>query len=69
MNSNSRYFMDQADACARDAAAATLDNVRERCLRSEKSWRAMADRQLRAEGLRADQAAKKAARDEAEADA
>lgn len=39
---------------ARDqAAAATLTNVRERCLRSEAAWMAMAERSRRTERARA----------------
>ncbi|PAX09275.1 hypothetical protein [Sphingomonas lenta] len=43
---------------ARDqAAAATLANVRERCLRSEAAWIAMAERSRRTEKARAARAA------------
>lgn len=39
---------------AREAAAeATLDNVRERCLRSEEAWMLMAARAERTESMRA----------------
>jgi len=63
MSTSSDHYLTQADACARQAAEATLDNVRERCLRAEKSWRDMADRQLRAETMRVKLAAEKAQRD------
>jgi len=54
-------------ADARSAAeAATLDNVRDRCLRAEAAWIAMADRAARNETMRATLLAKKAA-DQAEA--
>lgn len=55
---------------ARDAAAeATLDNVRERCLRSEEAWTRMAERAERTEKMRATLlAAKAAAEDAATAD-
>lgn len=66
MSVTSNHYIAQADACAREAAAATLDNVRERCLRSEKSWRLMAERQLRAESMRARLAEEKAERDSVE---
>ena len=47
---------------AREAAAkATLDNVRERCLRSEEAWMLMADRAARTEKMRATLLASKAA--------
>ena len=38
-----------ADAALADADAATLDNVRDRCLRSEKAWRALATRSEKSE--------------------
>lgn len=66
MSVTSNHYITQADACAREAAAATLDNVRERCLRSEKSWRSMAERQLRAESMRARLAEEKAERESVE---
>jgi hypothetical protein len=47
---------------AREAAAeATLDNVRERCLRSEEAWMLMADRAERTEKMRATLLAAKSA--------
>jgi hypothetical protein len=47
---------------ARNAAdAATLDNVRERCLRSEEAWMLMADRAERTEKMRATLLAAKSA--------
>lgn len=54
-----------ADARA-DADAATLDNVRDRCLRAEAAWMAMAERAAYNETMRATLLAKKAA-DAAEA--
>lgn len=42
------------------AAAATLDNVRERFLRSEAAWNEMAARAGRTQKMRAQQAADKA---------
>jgi hypothetical protein len=42
------------------AEAATLDNVRERCLRAEAAWTAMAERAQRTEDMRATQLADKA---------
>lgn len=38
------FYLARADEDARAAAAATLDNVRDRCRRSEAMWRQMADR-------------------------
>jgi len=54
-----------ADARAQ-ADAATLENVRERCLRAEEAWTAMAERAAHNERMRATLIAKKAA-DAAEA--
>lgn len=38
------YCLARAEEDARAAASATLENVRERCLRSEAVWRDMANR-------------------------
>ncbi len=40
------FLIERAEQAATEAAGALLDNVRDRALRSEKAWRAMAD-QLR----------------------
>jgi hypothetical protein len=45
-------YLARADEAASEAKVATLDNVRDRCLRSEAAWREMADRQNRIERLR-----------------
>ena len=54
------YIQRAAEARA-DADAAQLDNVRERCLRAEAAWKAMADRAARTESMRATLEAHKAA--------
>lgn len=36
------FLIERADQAASEAAGARLDNVRDRALRSEKAWRAMA---------------------------
>ncbi|WP_156382246.1 hypothetical protein [Aureimonas sp. Leaf427] len=36
------FYLDQAAECSKIAASATLQNVRERSLRSEAAWRKMA---------------------------
>ena len=41
------YYREQAASCARDADAATLHHVRERCRRSESAWLQMAERAAR----------------------
>lgn len=45
---NQQIYQERADECAREATAATLLNVRERCLRSQAAWQLMADREARA---------------------
>lgn len=50
-------FREQAERCRAEAEAATLENVRERCLRSAAAWRAMADRQDRIDTARAEREA------------
>ena len=53
-----------------DADQADLANVRDRCLRAEAAWKAMADRAARTENMRASlEAHKAAAAAEAEAEA
>ena len=52
MTDRETYLARAAQARA-DADAATLDNVRERHLRSALAWRQMAERLTRAEALRA----------------
>ncbi len=43
MSMSYEYCRERADAAAKEAGAAKLDNVRERALRSEKTWRGLAD--------------------------
>jgi len=54
-------YLLRAEQARNEAAEATLDNVRDRCLRAESAWMEMADRAERTERMRADQAAAKAA--------
>jgi hypothetical protein len=58
------YLVRAAQAAA-DAAEARLDNVKERCLRAEAAWSAMAARAARTEKMRADAEAHKMAASEA----
>lgn len=62
MSVNSAFYHARADDCAREAEAAILDNVRDRCLRSEAAWRALAKRLANVEKLSAKLAAAKAER-------
>lgn len=61
MSATSDFYLARAAECARDAAAAPLANVRDRCLRSEEAWLAMAERLLSSEAARDRNAAEKAA--------
>lgn len=47
MNQTFEFYDARADEAAIQAAAATLENVRERCLRSEKTWRSLAKQALK----------------------
>jgi hypothetical protein len=52
MSSNHDFYAARAAEARADADAATLDNVRERCLRSEAAWSAMAARAERSDKAR-----------------
>jgi hypothetical protein len=54
-------FMSRAQAARNDADEATLANVRDRCLRAEAAWLAMADRATKVDKMRTQQLADKAA--------
>ncbi|MBO6528222.1 hypothetical protein [Erythrobacter sp.] len=61
------FYAARAAEAAADAKAATLDNVRERALRSEATWQALADQARAVAEQRRKIEAKKAAEREAEA--
>lgn len=61
MSAASDFYLARADQDARDALACGLDNVRERYLRSEAAWRAMAARVIHSETMRDQAAAEKSA--------
>jgi hypothetical protein len=61
MSATVDFYLQRADECARDAEATKLDNVRDRCRRSEAAWREMANRMLRTDALRASREADRAA--------
>lgn len=44
MTATSEYYLNCAMESASQASETNLVNVRERCLRSEQAWRAMAER-------------------------
>ena len=58
-------YLLRAEQARTEAAEATLDNVRDRCLRAEAAWMEMAARAERTERMRATQLAEKAALAEA----
>jgi hypothetical protein len=60
MSATSDFYLARAADSARDAENATLDNVRDRCRRSEAAWLSMADRIARSEAMRDVTAAEKA---------
>jgi transcription elongation GreA/GreB family factor len=62
LSTTSEYYLSRANENRRDAESATLDNVRDRCRRSEAAWREMADRVERGEVMRDTLAAEKAGR-------
>lgn len=59
--SNHDFYLARAAEAKRDADAATLDNVRDRCLRSEAAWADMAARAERGDRMRAKLEAEKQA--------
>ena len=61
MSTHEDFYRARAAEARADAEAATLDNVRERCLRSAIAWEGMADRVRRTDRLRTETAARKAA--------
>jgi hypothetical protein len=61
MSATGDYYLARAKECALEADRTKLPNVRERCLRSEAAWRAMAERVISTEVTREKHAAAKAA--------
>ena len=59
------FYLARAAQARADADAATLDNVRDRCLRSEAAWTQLADRAARTEQMRSALVEAKAAAAEA----
>ncbi len=75
MSQSYEFYTERADQAAADAEAATLDNVRERALRAERTWRGLAsqaqgvaDQRRKLEREKAEQRAAAAAEAEASAD-
>jgi hypothetical protein len=61
MSTNHDLYLARAAEARADAELATLDNVRERCLRAAAAWDGMAARAGRTEALRARTLAEKSA--------
>lgn len=67
MAATSEFYDARAKEAAAAAKEATLENVKERNLRAEKTWRGLANQSRKAERDRAKQEMERAARREAEA--
>jgi len=52
MSAQQEFYLERAAEARAGAAAATLDNVRDRWLRSEATWAEMAARSARGEKMR-----------------
>ena len=59
MSTHHDFCLARAEEALRDAEAAKLANVRERCLRSAAVWNGMAERAARTERKRAETDARK----------
>ena len=53
-NTTIDFYLARANQARVEADEATLDHVRERCLRSEAAWNQLAERAQRTERMRAD---------------
>ena len=61
MSAQLDFYRARAAEARADAEAASLENVRQRCLRAAAAWDDMADRAARTDRMRARQEADKAA--------
>jgi hypothetical protein len=61
MSAQLDFYRSRAAEARADAEAATLENVRQRCLRAAAAWEDMAERAARTDRMRARQSAEKAA--------
>lgn len=61
MSQTYEFYVERARESAEEAAAATLENVRERNLRAEKTWAMLADQARKVKANRIDAAEAKAA--------
>ena len=60
-STNLNFYLARAKQARDEAEAAKLDNVRERCRRSEAAWNVLAAQAQRAERLRAEDVERKSA--------
>ena len=67
MSVQREFYLERAEEARASAAAATLDNVRDRWLRAEATWAEMAARSARGEKMRTQLLAEKDERAAAEA--
>jgi len=58
-SSNLNFYLARVEQARAEGEAATLDHVRERCRRSEAAWTALADRAIRSNKLRLEEAQRK----------
>jgi hypothetical protein len=68
MSATVDFYLTRADESAKAASETQLSNVRERCLRSEAAWRVMAERLMRTEAKKQQDAIDKAKLREDEAE-
>ncbi|WP_176594451.1 hypothetical protein [Sphingobium sp. EM0848] len=61
MSVTSDFYLARVAQCDREAGETDLANVRDRCLRAKAAWQAMADRVLKGEADRKQQATDKMA--------
>ena len=69
MSQTFEFYDARANEAASEAAEATLDNVKNRNLRAEKTWRGLADQAKRVSQERQKALREREARDRAEKDA
>ena len=60
MSASSQFYIGQAALCARSAAGAILANERDKYLRAEAAWQALADREVGIRTARAQREAERA---------
>ncbi len=61
MSASSQFYIAQAAQCARSAEDTVLPNLREKYLRAEAAWQALADREIGIKEAREQREAEKAA--------